>query len=209
MPLYQVQCNRVIITSLSHLVLDQSHRYMHAACMLNRLISNKIIALSTVITDACFVGQESTSNHAILVTLLHRPGIGVTELSGIVGLSQPATTRAVKKMRPEGFLTDDIKSGREKYLSLSKAGEQHARTIENQKFTTLQTMLSGLNDAELKALDKSISKILRQVTTEPKQAMRICRHCAHDICKGDDCPVGSQARAITASAETGGKHGAL
>jgi DNA-binding MarR family transcriptional regulator len=165
--------------------------------MYTNITANKLGALMDGLGDALAeTTTESGSSGAALLTLYHWGPIGTTELSRIIGLSQPATTRLVAGLRERRLVSTSSVEGRERPLELTTGGLEHAQYLQSQRLAVLDQALAPLGSEDRENLDRIVSTILGGFVEGKKHARRICRNCDHQICVGGLCPVGKAARSI-------------
>jgi DNA-binding MarR family transcriptional regulator len=165
----------------------------------SELLANKIAALATAIddrTDAAFGSQRSRSSVAALETLLYWGPLTATELSKILKVTQPTAVRVVGGLVREGLITRHRKRGRDVALALSRAGNAQARRLQRARLAAVAELVGTLAAANAQSVNKVIDLLLAAATDGRTTARRTCRFCAHDICEGLACPVGSRATVL-------------
>ncbi len=159
------------------------------------LLASKLQALSVAVADlADATSTGSRSRDAALLSLLHRRDITVTGLAAVLGLSQPATTRLVAALEREGLVHRVAPARRERLLRLTRAGTRAAGVTQDRRLSAVARQLGCLSDEQRTALDDLVSRVLASAADSAAEGRRLCRLCDHEICSGDDCPVGSAVR---------------
>jgi DNA-binding MarR family transcriptional regulator len=168
------------------------------------LLENHLAALGTLVQDRMTVGfgGMSPSAAAILLTLANRGPLPVSELAGIVGVTQPTATRLLDGLAQEGFVVRGKKQGRRVEISLTRAGTRKAGAHQRKRDEAAAELLGPLKGRERAALAKLIAAILAGATGTRAFARTTCRFCDHRVCRGDDCPIGSRAAIIEREAGT-------
>ncbi|UUX49632.1 MarR family transcriptional regulator [Nisaea acidiphila] len=172
--------------------------------MNTKLLANHLGALATALGDrvsARVPGSESS--RALLATLAHWEPVSATDLARIVGLSQPAATRALEKLRAEG-LVDWPASGRTRPVNLTPHGREIAAAQEQARYDVLSDAISALSDNEQEVLETALINMLARLTESPAAARHLCRFCDHGLCDGPACPVGTRARALAGTEREAG-----
>jgi len=126
------------------------------------------------------------------VALASEPGIGVTELSRRLGLSQPGTTRLIDSLEGRGLVLSSAGPGsRAVALRLTGAGEEKARLFLAERDRALADLLAPLDDRARRDLDAALSAVLERLTDAGAPAHRTCRLCDEQACTATaPCPVG-------------------
>ena len=165
------------------------------------LLANKLGALVVAVSDR--LRDVETSAHAMTLTLHHHGPMTVTELAAVVGLSQPAATRALQDLRRDDLVEATVDRGRQRPVRLTVRGTAAARSLEEARRARLLGCLGALEPTDHRVLDGLLTRLLEGMTPDQAGARRICRLCDHALCDGPDCPVGSRARTLD-QAEGGG-----
>ncbi len=172
---------------------------MYAFCMHNILLNNKLGALWSVLdaSMARMLGTDSPSTAATVLTLhFHAPLTG-TDLSRILGLSQPATVRLIDKLADAGMVARNGKSeGKAVDIALTAAGQTRAEAMLTARSAAMADLLRPLTDAKRQALTGLLDEILHDAVETGSQARFLCRFCDHGVCDGPVCPIGCRAREI-------------
>lgn len=167
--------------------------------MHNSLLCNKLGALWAVVDSSLHdaLGPVSRSRAAALLTLHHFGRMTTTELSRIIGLSQPATTRLVDKIAGDGLLARRSRtSGKEVDLRLTRKGEQAAQVLQRRRLESMSMLVAPLTETRRRQLEALLDEMLGTPVTSRAYARFVCRFCDHEICDGSRCPIGCAATAI-------------
>jgi DNA-binding MarR family transcriptional regulator len=146
---------------------------------------------------AAAVQNFSLSAAAILLTLRYRSPLIMNTLAYIVGLSQPACSRAVDKLVKARLIGREQGRGNEVNLTLTPAGRRCAEQFQSRRIAALSTLLKTLSAGERVAFGRMVDKLLKAPVTGREYARRVCRFCDHEICGGGpDCAVDRAASAL-------------
>lgn len=154
-------------------------------------------ALSTTLAD------DSPSTAAILLWLQHWAPTGVVELARVVGLTQPACTRALDKLVERGLVERTVLSGKEVRLTLSARGRAQARALQQRRHAACGALLQALSADEQAQFARLATKLLQAPVTDRAYARTVCRFCDHAVCDGPACPIGCRATALEEQDERG------
>lgn len=162
------------------------------------LQANKLGALWAVIGRAMSgaVETHSESSVAILLWLYYWAPTGVVELGKVVGLSQPACSRAVDKLMAAGLVLKAPSGSRETWLELSSTGRTEAERLQAERLRACDRLLGNLSRQEREAMGTLLDKLLAASVESRAYARNVCRFCDHAVCDGPDCPVGCRATVI-------------
>ncbi|MDM0078587.1 MarR family winged helix-turn-helix transcriptional regulator [Variovorax sp. J2P1-59] len=162
------------------------------------LQANKLGALWAVVGRAMTATMEthSESSAAILLWLYYWAPTGVVELGRVVGLSQPACSRAVDKLMAAGLLLKARSGARETWLDLSPAGRVEAERLQSARLHACDRLLGTLSRQERATMVGLLDKLLAAPVDSRAYARNVCRFCDHAICDGPACPVGCRATEI-------------
>lgn len=166
------------------------------------LQANKLGALWAVVgrvmTEAMDMHSESST--AILLWLYHWSPTGVVELGRVVGLSQPACSRAVDKLMAAGLLLKAPSGARETWLELSPEGREEAERLQSARLQACDQLLGALSRQERATMAALLDKLLAAPVDSRAYARNVCRFCDHTVCDGPACPVGCRATEIEGGA---------
>jgi DNA-binding MarR family transcriptional regulator len=163
------------------------------------LLANKLAALAAVLDRGLTAAFEplSPSSTAAILTLKYRQPLTATELSRIIGLSQPATVRLLERLLATGLVERAPLAGiKEVRLSLSREGETRAEELQRVRLSTSWALLEQLSPIERLALHGLIDKLVTVPVTDRQVARHLCRFCDHALCEGALCPIGCAATAL-------------
>jgi len=165
---------------------------MHISGRLTNVFGAAALAAAGAMASAAeAVTGGGLSAAAALVTLASEPGIGVTELSRRVGLSQPGATRLIEGLAGRGLVRSEPEpGGRTVALRLTAAGTEKARLILAERERALEALLAPLDDRARGELDAALSRVLEALTEAGAPARRTCRLCDEQACiAAAPCPV--------------------
>lgn len=162
------------------------------------LDANRLAALWSTLDRALSetFEDESPSTAAIVNWLHHWAPVGVVELARVVGLTQPACTRALDKLVERGLVKRQTLSGKEVRLALTESGHSHARFLQQRRLQACAALLSVLTDSEQRTFAELTNKLLQAPVSDRAYAKNVCRFCDHAVCDGPLCPIGCRATAI-------------
>ena len=157
----------------------------------NLLGAAALAAAGGMASAAAEVSEGGLSAAAALVTLASDPGIGVTELSRRIGLSQPATVRMLDVLAGRGLVERAAgRDSRSVALRLTAEGEARARRILAGRERVLLALLEPLDDGALPGLEAALSGMLAGLTREGASPHLTCRLCDERACvAAATCPV--------------------
>ena len=166
------------------------------------LDANRLGALWATLDRAlsATLGDDSPSSAAILLWLHHWAPIGVVELARVVGLTQPACTRALDKLVGRGLVERTMLSGKEVRLSPTPRGRAQARRLLQRRQQACGALLQALSTDEQAQFARLASKLLQAPVTDRAYARTVCRFCDHAVCDGPACPIGCRATALEQAA---------
>jgi MarR family transcriptional repressor of emrRAB len=170
---------------------DERQRAGDAARLANLLGAVALSATGAMTAAAAAVTDGGLSAAAALVTLASAPGIGVTELSRRLGLSQPGATRLVETLASRGLVRSyQEPGGRTVALRLTEPGAEKARLILAERERALAALLEPLDGAARRSLGTALSLVLERLTDDGAPASRTCRLCDERSCMAaEPCPV--------------------
>lgn len=158
-------------------------------------------ALSATLED------DSPSTAAILLWLHHWAPAGVVELARVVGLTQPACTRALDRLVERGLVERTIHSGKDVRLALSPRGRTQARQLQQRRHRACGALLQALSADEQAQFARLADKLLQAPVADRAYARHVCRFCDHAVCDGPACPIGCRATALENGAAAGERPG--
>lgn len=160
--------------------------------------ANKLGALGAMIhdrTDAALAGL-SPSAAAVLSMLHFKPGLTTTELSTVVGVTQPTAVRLLDGLERQGLIARGKQEGRVTPLSLTLAGHARVEHLQSLRLSALDDLLSPLEPDDRIKFISMLDLILASATTSRAFARTTCRLCEHNVCGPDLCPIGGRAAEI-------------
>ena len=153
-----------------------------------QLLGVAALAAHDALADALPTGQTRT---AILVHLSAHPGGSAEALRQVLGLSQPATVRAVDGLVRDGLL--ERRSGpdrRSHDLRPTAAGREAARRALEARAQALRPLVAGLDASGRAALGAGLEALVGGLAEDRPGELRACRLCDHDACCADPgCPL--------------------
>jgi MarR family transcriptional regulator, negative regulator of the multidrug operon emrRAB len=165
---------------------------MHEGGRLANLFGAASLAAAGAMASAAErVTDGGLSAAAALVTLASEPGIGVTELSRRIGLSQPGATRLIEGLAGRGLVRSEPEpGGRTVALRLTAPGDEKARLVLAERERALAALLAPLDDRARRELDAALSLVLERLTERGAPVHRTCRLCDEQACTAAaPCPV--------------------
>jgi MarR family transcriptional regulator, negative regulator of the multidrug operon emrRAB len=150
-----------------------------------------LAAAGAMSAAAAAVTEGGLSAAGALVILASEPGIGVTELSRRLGLSQPGATRLVESLASRGLVLSSPEPGaRTVALRLTGTGAEKARLFLAERDRGLAALLAPLDEPARRDLDAALSVVLEGLTDAGAPAHRTCRLCDEQACTATaPCPV--------------------
>jgi len=149
------------------------------------------------------LGGDSSSTAAMLAWLQHWAPVGVVELARVVGLTQPACTRALDKLVERGLVERTMLSGKDVRLALTPRGRAEARQLQRRRQQACAALLQALSADEQAQFARLADKLLQAPVTDRAYARTVCRFCDHAVCDGPACPIGCRATALENAAAAG------
>jgi DNA-binding MarR family transcriptional regulator len=146
------------------------------------------------------LAEHSPASAAMLLWLQHWAPAGVVELAKVVGLSQPACTRALDRLVAQGWVEREALSGKAVRLTLSRRGQAQARELQRRRLAACGALLQALSPAEQAQFAVLVNKLLQAPVADRAYARHVCRFCDHAVCDGPLCPVGCRATALEQNA---------
>jgi len=108
----------------------------------------------------------SAQDHFILALVRRKPGIGVSELADVEGISRPTMSTHVKRLERDGWIVraDDAADGRRSGLTVTPEGERKLDVIRRQRTDWLAGQLAHLTAKEravIAAAAEPLTKLTR------------------------------------------------
>jgi DNA-binding MarR family transcriptional regulator len=128
---------------------------------------------------------------AALVHLHAHPGETVEALRRVLGISQPATVRAVDRLAAAGLLERRPGPDRRSLaLRLTADGERAAERLHARRTEALGSLLGALAPAEQAALRPLLERLVASLASDRAQALTTCRLCDRGACTSTPgCPL--------------------
>ena len=122
---------------------------------------------------------------AALVHLHAHPGETVEALRRVLGISQPATVRAVDRLAAAGLI--ERRPGAD---HLTAAGARAAERLHARRAEALDGLLGALSPAERDALRPLLERLVASLATDRAGALTTCRLCDREACtSAPGCPL--------------------
>lgn len=155
---------------------------------LAQLLGVVALAAHDALTGALESGETRT---AILVHLSAHPGGSAEALRRVLGLSQPATVRAVDGLVADGLLVRGRGSDRRSHdLRPTAAGRRAARRALELRSEALGRFVDGLGEADRSALAAGLTAVAATLADDRARALHVCRLCDRDSCCAEPgCPL--------------------
>jgi DNA-binding MarR family transcriptional regulator len=155
---------------------------------LAQLLGVTALAASDRIRDAVGPGGSAP---AALVHLHAYPGESVEGLRRVLGISQPATVRTVDRLAADQLVERRQGADRRTLaLHLTPRGEEAATGVLHRRMESLEHFLGALDDEERAALEPLLERLAAALADDRAGALRVCRLCDRDTCKGTvGCPL--------------------
>ena len=166
-------------------------------------LTNLLGALALAVTDA--QGREmqaasglGASSVAAVVTLGESPGLSVTGLAGILGLTHSATVRLVDDLARRGLVARLAGADRRSVgLALTAGGAAMRVRVMEARAAVLGHAVEAVPGADREAFARGVVAVLEHLTVSRATADHICRLCDEQACGRDDCPVERRAVALS------------
>jgi len=160
---------------------------------LAQLLGVTALAAADRLRDAL---PQGGSAPAALVHLQAHPGESVEGLRRVLGISQPATVRAVDRLAADGLLERRPGPDRRTLaLHLTAAGQAAATAALEQRAGALGGMLEALGPDERAALAPLLERLVAALADDRPGALRVCRMCDRDACTSEPgCPLDHTVR---------------
>jgi MarR family transcriptional regulator, negative regulator of the multidrug operon emrRAB len=138
---------------------------------------------------AALTGGETRT--AILVHLSAHPGGSVEALRQVLGLSQPATVRAVDGLVRDGLLERGPGPDRRSHdLRPTSAGRRMARRALAARMEALRPLVADLDAPSREGLGAGLEALVGGLADDRPGALHTCRLCDRDVCcAGPGCPL--------------------
>lgn len=133
---------------------------------------------------------------ALLVHVHTHPGESIEALRRVLGISQPATVRAVDRLAAEGLLERRPGADRRTLaLFLTQRGETAARRVLARRAASLRDMLAALDDDEQARLLPLLERLASCLAADLPGALTVCRMCDRRAClQQPGCPLAHTTR---------------
>jgi MarR family transcriptional regulator, negative regulator of the multidrug operon emrRAB len=158
-------------------------------------LENLAGALSAAITDRVNDAAEKVAGMggeapAAIVQIGTMPNLTITTLGAALGLTHSATVRVVAKLERAKLVRKQRgEDAREVCVTLTASGERMMRKILGARDNVIGKIMKPLSVDERSGLTGLLETVLRRVAGDDDEAMRICRMCDENCCRGEGCPV--------------------
>ena len=135
---------------------------------------------------------------AALVHLLDYPGESAESLRQVLGITQPATARAIDRLAADGLLERRPGPDRRTHaLHLTAAGRRRTRRLLARRAGALQGLLGRLGPEEQARLLPLLEALVAGLADDRPEALRVCRLCDRRACCQDPgCPLDHTTRTV-------------
>jgi DNA-binding MarR family transcriptional regulator len=159
---------------------------------LENLIGAFALALTDQLLGAGSASPGSVSERAALVTLHVHADRPVSWLGQVLGLTSSGVTRLVDRLVAGGWVTRAPgRDARSRQLTLSAAGRDRARVVLRARSEAMAAAVHGLSDADRAEFERLLGLVVRGLTVDADEALRVCRLCDRGACAagGVGCPL--------------------
>ena len=153
-----------------------------------QLLGVATLAAHDALSAAFAIGETRT---AILVHLSAHPGGSVEALRQVLGLSQPATVRAVDGLVRDGLVERGPGPDRRSHdLRPTRAGRRTARHALAARTEALRPLVAALDEPSRAGLEAGLEALVGGLADDRPGALRTCRLCDRETCCADPgCPL--------------------
>lgn len=136
--------------------------------------------------------EISPSTAACLLAIYARPGSTIKDVAAAAALSHSRAVRVIDGLVKAGLVARQKSTdGREVALTATNAGTNRAQAALKRRRAALAQAAEALGPGELEQLSRLAQKVLSGFHLDQAGAWRICRFCEHQVCREENCPVGS------------------
>jgi DNA-binding MarR family transcriptional regulator len=153
-------------------------------------------ALALAANDRVRRETEAETGHgggaaAALAHLHAHPGGSVNELARVLGISQPATVRALDRLAAAGLVARSAGPDRRTLaVSLTAAGAGAAERVLARRRAALTPLLGVLDATERNALEHLLERLVAGLADDRPTALTVCRLCDREACRTRaGCPL--------------------
>lgn len=158
---------------------------MQAADPTHDLIGAAALAISTAVWASYHM---EPSDAAALNVVVAEPGISISRLSRILGLSHSAAVRVADRLELAGLVVRTSPGpGRTVALATTEPGRRLARKAATRRARVLERATSGLSAAERRSLIGLLSTVVRDLADNQDQIDQACRLCDQRRCLRRGC----------------------
>jgi DNA-binding MarR family transcriptional regulator len=154
-----------------------------------------VLALAATDRFRCAVEGSLGRGGAHAAALVHLdayPGESVTDLAGILGVSQPAAVKVADRLAADGLLERRPGADRRtRSLHLTRAGRAAAARVLSERAGELTGLLGVLEPTEREELEPLLEKLVAALADDRPAALEVCRLCDREACCGSTsgCPL--------------------
>jgi DNA-binding MarR family transcriptional regulator len=155
------------------------------------LVGALSLAISERLLDPGHHGGLDRNQAAALVVLSNHPGQSIESLSHTLGLTHSGAVRLVDRLQASALVRREPGGpGRTLALRLTESGQETASGVLARRHAVIEQALSGLDQQALDALEGGVAEVLAALTSDRRNARRICRLCDEALCERHArCPV--------------------
>ena len=149
-------------------------------------LTNKIAALALAITDSALAKSEDLAPTAVaaLISIRDTEPLSIGDIAGIVGLTHSAAVRLVDRLEKDWLVRRQRRVGREVMVEITARGKRRAQQLQEHRAAATAALLVGLTDAEVRALEQVIDRIIALRAADGMPVPQFCRMCRRGHC---DC----------------------
>jgi MarR family transcriptional regulator, negative regulator of the multidrug operon emrRAB len=157
---------------------------------LHNLVGALALALGDAQSEAAVAASGlPASAAAAIVAIGHTPGMTITDVARIAGVSHSVMVRIMEGLVARGVVGRAVAEDRRAVgVTLTVTGAALRRDILMARDRVIGRALAGVDGAALMPL---VVQMLTTLTDSRRTADHLCRLCDEDIC--DNCPVEAQA----------------
>src|ERR1700731_5244240 len=150
-------------------MIETQHEVTELAEGLYRVLSKLVSVLRRGDTSRVFAGDLTLAQLSILVTLIDRGPIRMTELAAHERVRTPTTTVAIRRLEKLGLVKrsrdqSDLRAG---LVDITDKGlAVHRESLANRR-AALAALLSQLSEPDLETLTKALAPLERLAASEP------------------------------------------
>ena len=160
---------------------------MPAAVPTDDLIGAAALAISAAVWATY---RMEPTDAAALNVVLAEPGISISRLSRVLGLSHSAAVRVTDRLEHRELVTrSPAGPGRTVALAVTARGQRLARQAAARRAQVRERATAGLTAAERQSLITLLATVVRQLAADQDQIDQACRLCDQRRCLSRRCPL--------------------